>query len=625
MKAREEGSVVGVCPSCEFQNRSGARYCSACSTPLLGGTDAISPLVAQSPPVQQGVPSAPVAVQSTAPLAEDVSGVAAQPPVPLEEEDSTAVTQPATPPKEGTTTQSLPPSPFGPLPEDAFIGDQYYVRQIQSAAPHLNVYCVEDTLGVQPCPSPACGFLYNPSDDKYCNRCGNELANVQVFHPPYLVKESDDEAAFSIEARIVELGLDDPALRLPRNVFQQRVGGAQRHYLILPPPATPLTSVQVPQEAPQVLDWGIALAKGLAVLHQQGIAFGPLEGERIVVEGEQASWAEFSRCAVLDQPHQDLEEVRALAGWLFYLLTGREQYSPEVDLPDQLKALFTQAVSGAVEFASLLEGVQAEMRRPSSVDLRVGRRTDVGMTRQLNEDSMLTLDLVWNNRSVSSPVGVYVVADGMGGHAAGEVASGMTIQAIAQAAIQDLFTPTIDSGSQAPNYEDWLIKAVTAANTVVVDRVKATGSDMGTTLVMALVVGDETHIAHVGDSRAYLINAHDICPLTTDHSLVERLVATNQITREEARFHPQRSVIYRTIGDKRDLEVDVTRAHLAAGDRLLLCSDGLNGMVDDDTIRQLVMVAPSPQAACDQLIKAANDAGGDDNITVIIVQVEEVH
>ena len=126
----------------------------------------------------------------------------------------------------------------------------------------------------------------------------------------------------------------------------------------------------------------------------------------------------------------------------------------------------------------------------------------------------------------------------------------------------------------------------------------------------ALMAGNEAYIAHVGDSRAYRINDAGIEQITVDHSLVESLVASNQITREEARHHPQSNVIYRTIGDKRQVTVDLDLVTLAPGDSLLLCSDGLSGMLTDDQLQHLVATAASPQAACDALIDAANRAGG---------------
>jgi protein phosphatase len=145
---------------------------------------------------------------------------------------------------------------------------------------------------------------------------------------------------------------------------------------------------------------------------------------------------------------------------------------------------------------------------------------------------------------------------------------------------------------------------------------------MGTTCVAALVHGDEAVIAHAGDSRCYLINDHGILQLTSDHSLVQRLVQMKQLTPEEARTHPQRNVIYKNLGDKPTVEPDVLTQPILAGDRLLLCSDGLSNMVEDERLKQVVMLASSPQEACRQLIREANQAGGEDNITAILVQLE---
>ena len=246
----------------------------------------------------------------------------------------------------------------------------------------------------------------------------------------------------------------------------------------------------------------------------------------------------------------------------------------------------------------------------------------MGQLRELNEDSLLTLDLVWNNKSVSRPLGLFVVADGMGGHEGGEVASGLLVRAVAQYAVSELLPRTTASGGEPLEFGAWLSAAIQAGNVEVFERSETAGTDMGTTVVAALMAGNEAYIAHVGDSRAYRINDAGIEQITVDHSLVESLVASNQITREEARHHPQSNVIYRTIGDKRQVTVDLDLVTLAPGDSLLLCSDGLSGMLTDDQLQRLVATAASPQAACDALIAAANRAGGEDNITAIVVRAE---
>jgi protein phosphatase len=231
----------------------------------------------------------------------------------------------------------------------------------------------------------------------------------------------------------------------------------------------------------------------------------------------------------------------------------------------------------------------------------VGSRTDIGRIRDHNEDSLL----------VSPPL--YVVADGMGGHAAGEVASELAVRVFEEATI---------SGTDATTLRD----AVLESNRVIIDAARrGLGREgMGTTLTAALVEDDQLLIAQVGDSRAYLMREGQLRQVTRDHSFVAQLVATGQLTPEEARVHPKRSVITRALGSDDELQPDIYEVCVRAGDRLMLCSDGLSSMLDAALLSQLLAADPDPQAAADALVDAANEAGGHDNITVIVVDVNNV-
>lgn len=256
------------------------------------------------------------------------------------------------------------------------------------------------------------------------------------------------------------------------------------------------------------------------------------------------------------------------------------------------------------------ETLPASGPRPAHIGWQIAGLSDTGLRRELNEDSML----MWET---DMPCGLYVVADGMGGHDAGEVASRLTINAIQQHFTQHPPTDAVVS-------DEWLTEAVTAANEMVLanqgDRTQE--RKMGSTLVMALVANGQAHIANVGDSRAYRLSQAGIEQISVDHSLVERLVQIGQLTREEARTHKQKNVIYSTIGDKKDMDVGLYHVDLHPGDRLLLCSDGLSGMLTDDEILAISRSQPDPAAACRSLIEAAKRAGGHDNITAIIVQMD---
>ncbi|MCA9866146.1 MAG: Stp1/IreP family PP2C-type Ser/Thr phosphatase [Anaerolineae bacterium] len=257
-----------------------------------------------------------------------------------------------------------------------------------------------------------------------------------------------------------------------------------------------------------------------------------------------------------------------------------------------------------------------------SLDLHVGRRTDVGRRREINEDSLLALDLFWTNRSSGRPAGLFVVADGMGGHKGGEIASGMLVRSLARQAVDEWLPGMIEAPDEPAVWSDWLVAAIQRGNTEIFEWSRQAGFEMGTTVVAAVVVGDQAYIAHVGDSRAYRVNAGGIVRLTVDHSLVESLVSARQISPEEARHHPQSNVIYRTIGDHPQVVVDLKSLRLLPGDRLLLCSDGLSGMLTDEMIRAEIMAAEAPQSACVGLVDAANEAGGEDNCSVILIELK---
>jgi protein phosphatase len=291
--------------------------------------------------------------------------------------------------------------------------------------------------------------------------------------------------------------------------------------------------------------------------------------------------------------------------------------------PDALDEAPTRPSNLSDYETSLLDDLETA-RVNRSLDLRVGRRTDPGRVRELNEDSLLTLEFIWSNKSVSRPAGLFVVADGMGGHEGGEIASGMLVRAVARRAA-DEWLPRMALPDDAPvDHGEWLVGAIQGSNEEIYEWAHGAGYEMGTTIVAALLVGDRGHIAHVGDSRAYRINTAGIERLTTDHSLVESLVVSNQISREEARDHPQANVIYRTIGDRRQVMIDLQPVQLAPDDQLLLCSDGLSSALTDEALHRLVMDATSSQAACDALIDAANRAGGEDNITAIVIKPESL-
>ena len=230
-------------------------------------------------------------------------------------------------------------------------------------------------------------------------------------------------------------------------------------------------------------------------------------------------------------------------------------------------------------------------------------RSDVGRVRDGNEDALLLGHTV------------FAVADGMGGHRGGEVASAAALEPLA--ALDGRRFASTDDALAA------LTEAVVNANTDVSRRsqVEPDLSGMGTTLTAVLVDGREAHLVHVGDSRAYLAREGRLVQLTDDHTLVQALLDQGRITPDQVATHPHRSVITRAVGVASDVDVDAMSLTLHDGDRLVLCSDGLTGVVDDATIARTVS-EQQPGAAVDTLIAAANAAGGPDNVTVIVIAVD---
>jgi protein phosphatase len=235
-------------------------------------------------------------------------------------------------------------------------------------------------------------------------------------------------------------------------------------------------------------------------------------------------------------------------------------------------------------------------------------RTDVGMIRSGNEDNFAVSD--WGDR------GLFIVADGMGGHAAGEVASEMAVQTI-ERELQDLKDPNDDDA------EEKLAEALRMANRTIHDRTitEVDKQGMGTTASVLVLWESKYLIGQVGDSRVYLLRDGELQQLTKDHSYVQEQVDAGFLTPEQARYHPYSNVITRCVGASPEVEPDIYQGEVKVGDLFLVASDGLTGMVDDRRLQILLMSRAAPERKVHALIAEANGRGGLDNITAIVVQI----
>jgi len=254
------------------------------------------------------------------------------------------------------------------------------------------------------------------------------------------------------------------------------------------------------------------------------------------------------------------------------------------------------------------------------IRLRSSARTSTGQVRENNEDNIH----LWTRDDFV----LAVVADGMGGAAAGEEASRIAVESIkAGLTLREQRVPDKFEHIEDATLTDKLKESIQAANLSIMQKAAASPEmrGMGTTVTLAFVRGTYAIVAHVGDSRAYLVDGddHTITQITSDHSFVEALLSAGHITQEQADEHPMKNVLYRALGQAEDIDVDMYYKRLHIGDRLVLCSDGLTRHVRPDEIAELAMADSNPDVASQKLIDLANERGGEDNVSVIVISVEQ--
>jgi serine/threonine protein phosphatase PrpC len=360
----------------------------------------------------------------------------------------------------------------------------------------------------------------------------------------------------------------------------------------------------------QVLDLAQRATGLIAFLQFSGISLEQISAANFLVgEGREYFFFDPDVRAVFEGPvpeNEQAREIKLLAAFLQRLVSVSEQ---------PLADFFSTAAQGEYPtsflFGRALEQlIQTEY--PNTLASSRAAMSDVGLARSLNEDN-------WGWTHLTGSTNLYVVADGMGGHDKGEVASQMAVETICREARARLqYATTINT----EGLENVLDESFQCANNSIKDHSEMMGSDMGTTMVAALLENNKIAlIANVGDSRAYLIRGNVLHQITRDHSLVARMVEQHRIRPEEARHHPHSNILLRTVGTERNVDIDIFRVDLVEKDILLLCSDGLWGEVDDEDIEAILNHYSDLRIGCRELVRAAHQGGGKDNVTVIIVQV----
>lgn len=308
---------------------------------------------------------------------------------------------------------------------------------------------------------------------------------------------------------------------------------------------------------------------------------------------------------------------------------GREPNSTEKESPHQPGEIVTAPLSPDQLTPSSSKGHPTQPiiklkpePRFDPPQLIVGLGQSVGRQREINQDSIYSFTSTLASNSSKVPFGLFIVADGMGGHQHGEVASETAARLMAEHVLKGLYLPLINPNNVTPtqSLQEIMKEGVLEAHQAILNKTP----DGGTTLTACMILGRQMTIAHVGDSRAYQVDTDGTMQvLTRDHSLVRRLEEMGQITSEEAQIHPQRNVLYRALGQGEPFDPEIQTHRLPQSGYLLICSDGLWGVVEEKQIAAVISTGAPPQVICQQLVDMANDAGGPDNISLILVKVSD--
>ncbi|HEY7021387.1 MAG TPA: protein phosphatase 2C domain-containing protein [Ktedonobacterales bacterium] len=461
-------------------------------------------------------------------------------------------------------------------------------------------------------PQPAAPAPVAPID-------GDEVERAK--RPPRIPRASDDEPEVSAD--------NAPAVTLPVEAVVSQANGA----------TAPNAAVEGAQTTGD-LSWPLpeqAVVAGRYQVQRVVSAAETQDGENVYrvvdLRGNEKCWSCGTEYAVSDDPQRFCPECGA--DMLGHELTLHERIAVPDETPTQplSEANLPPAPGGEPVIYEhgreyRVEADKAETPPfPSGVKITIGAASDIGVSRQggHNEDSIGHVVLEIQHDSYAEPLALAVVADGLGGHASGREASRLVVRTLLDHVLRTVALPRVELLTDAPATEEGLKhilrEGIQAANEALCTANDEQKLDMGSTVVAVLAYEGTAYVANAGDSRAYVLEGETLRRITIDHSLVEQLVAGGIIADADRYTHPERNQIFRSLGLNREMEIDFFTQWLRPGMRLLLCSDGLWEMVRDNEITRIMRANPDPQAACDALIQAANKAGGEDNISAVVVQI----
>ena len=497
-------------------------------------------------------------------------------------------------------SQNQRPSPF---PPGTPLSEHYTIEGLVRLSEGRMFYLANDDRPDRPrrfCWE--CGSDETPRAKASCVSCGADLRPRR-----FLISVRWERHRLEPFSQFFDRQLDHPGINGPVDLFYERdvlcaVSPWRGEGLMLDESA--------PLPARQVLDLAQRATGVMAFLHTHGVSLGGLSAANFLVgEGRAYIFYDPEVRSVSSSPvpeAQQTQEVQHLAAFLRRFASVSEQ-----PLSDFFAEAERGIYSSPLAFGRALEKL-IQREYPNVLPNTLAAMSDVGLARSLNEDN-------WGWTNLQHDINLYVVADGMGGHDKGEVASQMAVETIcreARSRVQSM------ARADAEALENALDESFQAANNGIKDHSVQMNNDMGTTMTAALIQENALAlIANVGDSRAYLVRDQQLHQITRDHSLVARMVEQNRIRPEEARHHPHSNILLRTVGTESNVDIDIFRVDLAPDDVLLLCSDGLWGEVDDADIEATINQHGDLRISCRELVRAAHQGGGKDNVTVMLIQI----
>ncbi len=609
-----------LCPNCGYTNAATSRFCRQCGTALPSSVTARTDEYAAEPSAQILTQHRPASM-----TAEDAA---------LQEE---LVTQPVNP--ESTPGQKAKPTT--PTIQPGANIEGYTIVELRDERDGKRTYRAEAPANI----CVQCGAHSTQADSRFCENCGAELLPRDVL----LIEEQQNAQASSGPWQAARLPDEPVRALLPPLTILEHEG---KRYLVIEEAVpgwqslaellsgygdTPDQPAALEEE--DALPIALQLAQLIQYLHRNNLALGDLSLAQLLIGPQQRlrlrdiqaiqPLTDAARQADLMQLHHTLEDLTRTPRATRKL--DASAMEGDTSAPRSLQEVLALARIGGLhsadDWVTALTAVVDVQREVRSLIARIGALSHVGMVRELNEDALLTLDWKMDTAGRAINAGLYVVADGMGGHAGGEIASTLAVHNMASIVASALMELMADSsgGVTDAQLSDIALRAAEQANMAVVQESRRRNNDMGTTLTFALVVGDRCMIGNVGDSRTYLLRGDQLQRISKDHSLVQRLVDVGQIQPDDIYTHPHRNAILRSLGEQPQVQVDLFPLRLQSGDTIFCCSDGQWEMVRDPRMCEIILAASDPQAAVRQLIDEGNRNGGEDNITSVLVQFEAVN